>query len=65
MADFEITEKQVKSYSSAGFNQVYDLEAGGKLSDDATLIAIANKTVPTGYKVKVEVSITIMEIEKL
>jgi len=65
MPDFNITEVQRTRYELKGFNQEYTLEAGGKLSDDATLIAIAGKTVPTGYRVKVDVNISIMEIEKL
>jgi len=65
MADFEVEETQRTRYSLKGFSKEYDLEAGGKLSDDATLVAIAGKTVPDGYRVKVDVNITITEVEKL
>jgi hypothetical protein len=37
-----------------------ELEAGGKLADDAELIALAQKTVPAGYKAKVRIDINII-----
>ena len=39
--------------------KMIELEAGGKLADDAELIALAQKTVPAGYKAKVMIMINI------
>lgn len=65
MADFEITETPTVSRSVQGFSKNYTLEAGEKLSDDDTLIAIAGKTVPAGYRVRVNVDVNVLEVEKL
>lgn len=65
MADFEITETSILSLNVEGFSKEYRLEAGEKLSDDDTLIAIAGKTVPAGYRVRVNVDVNVLEVEKL
>ena len=41
------------------------LNAGQKLSDDVELLAYATKTVPEGYRVMVDVSINVMQIEEI
>jgi len=62
MADFPITEQ--KRYTTPHFSKIIRLDAGGKLSDDAELLAVAAKTVPSGYKAKVRVDIVAL-VEKL
>jgi len=61
MADFTIDTISTKKIN--GFAKSITLNAGEKLSSDAQLVAIANKTVPAGYKVTATVFIQISNIE--
>lgn len=65
MADFQVVEAHHTSYSLPGYSNEYILEAGEKLSNDSSLLTIAGKTVPSGYRVTVNVDIQITNIEKL
>ncbi len=62
--DFIVDETHTNCYTTVGFSEEYTLEAGDKLTDQADLVAIASKTVPAGYRVKVGVVIR-AEVEKL
>jgi len=64
MGNFTIEEKQITTHNIKHFNEEYTLEAGEKLTDKSELVEIANKTVPSGYRVKVNVTIQ-AEVEKL
>ncbi len=64
MADFTVTEEHTTEYKISKFRKVYTLEAGEKLTDQADLVAIANKTVPAGYSMLVRVTIR-AEVSKL
>ena len=57
MTNFTVEEKHINCYKTVGLSEQYTLEAGDKLTDQADLVEIANKTVPAGYKVLVEVTI--------
>ncbi len=63
MADYPIAETTERTVEP--FCESYVLNAGEKLSDKATLNAIASRTVPAGYKVKVMVSVDVMDMKKL
>lgn len=56
-ADFTVTETQTTEYTIKLFQKLYTLNAGGKLTDYADLVEVANKTIPAGYKVEVGVTI--------
>lgn len=57
MADITIENKITKVVQP--LRKMIELNAGGKMADDAELIALAQKTVPAGYKAKVMIMITI------
>lgn len=65
MANFQITETTRTERSIPRLSKEIILEAGQKLSDDTDILAIAQKTVPAGYRITVNVDIIAVKIEKL
>lgn len=61
MSDFEKTTKQVDKLPSI-VKQI-TLAAGGKVSDDADILAFAQRTVPVGKIATVIVSIEVTKLE--
>ena len=57
MADLETT--QVTTYRPIVYRSIFDLNAGGKLADNQDLLAMAQKTVPTGKKANVNITIEV------
>jgi hypothetical protein len=55
MADFTIETTTIKK--TPLFQKWFTLTAGQKLSDNAEVLALAQKTVPKGYKANVHILI--------
>ena len=63
MADLDV-KTQTRKYVD-GIDKEIVLNVGEKLADDSELIALANKTVPLGYKVTVRVRIYPYRVEEV
>jgi len=61
MSDFTPTTEQRTILPS--FRKTIHLASGDKISDDADLLAFAQKAVPDGKKVRVRISINVLSIE--